>query len=30
MKNEDREVLKRIIGYCDDVRTLLEEYGSMQ
>ncbi|MCR5488169.1 MAG: DUF86 domain-containing protein [Lachnospiraceae bacterium] len=28
MKNEDREVLKRMIRYCDDVRTLLEEYGN--
>ncbi len=28
MKNEDRIVLERIIGYCDDIESLLKEYGN--
>ena len=28
MKNEDREIIVRIIRYCDDVRSLLGEYGN--
>jgi uncharacterized protein with HEPN domain len=28
MKNEDREILERLIRYCDDVISLLEEYGN--
>jgi len=27
MKNEDREVLGRVIRYCDDVKSLIKEYG---
>ena len=28
MKNDDKEILKRIIQYCDDVCALLSEYGN--
>lgn len=28
MKNEDRQVLEKIVGYCNDVESLLSEYGN--
>lgn len=28
MKNKDVETLKKIIGYCDDVETLMNKYNS--
>ena len=28
MKNKNIETLKKIIGYCDDVQSLMEKYNS--
>ena len=28
MRNEDREAIAKMIGYCDDAQALMQEYGA--